>query len=119
MVLISAVWMILNRRLGHQHDEIPDPSPLSIRQAVSGALSAVASTYIKDHDVGGVRRSRKRFVLFMLGWNLIVRKLDSETSWSFGFGGAVGLLAYRIWFGIIRPIPEPRLNYSEFLRRRR
>jgi hypothetical protein len=119
IAVFGAVGMILNRRLKHQHDEVPAPSPLSVRQAVLGALSAVASTYVSDHDVGGVRRSRKRSVLFMLGWNFIVRKLEPETSWSFGFGGALGLLVYRIWFGIARPIPEPRVNYSEFLRRRR
>ncbi|MCH7660812.1 MAG: hypothetical protein IH933_09620 [Euryarchaeota archaeon] len=119
VLLFGIIGMICNLWLQHKDDEAPELSPFSVRQAVSGAISAVALTYIDDHDVGGVRRSCKRLVLFMFGWNLLIQKIDPEIDWSFSLGSAFGSLAYRFWFGIVRPIPEPRLNYSGFLRRRR
>lgn len=119
MSLFGLIGSAYNLWLQRQHAEAPNLSPFSVRQAVSGALWAVLFTYADDHDVGGVRQSRKRLLLFMLGWNLLIQKIDPEIDWSFSLGSAFGSLAYRFWFGIVRPIPEPRLNYSGFLRRRR
>ncbi|MFC6904280.1 hypothetical protein [Halalkalicoccus tibetensis] len=118
MALFGLIAVLSGRRLQRQYDEIPGPEAFSLRQTISGAISAVVLSYTDDHDIGGIRRSRTRQLLFAIGWNLLVRKLDPEFEWSFGFGSVLGTLLYRVWFGIVRPIPEPRLNYRGFLRRR-
>ncbi|ADJ15104.1 hypothetical protein [Halalkalicoccus jeotgali] len=101
-----------------QHDGASEWGPFSFREAILGATSSIAVSYVSDHDWWGVRRSRKRRTLLSLGWNVLFQKHTSESDWSFGLGSVLGSLSYRIWFGIVRPIPEPRLTYRGFLRRR-
>lgn len=103
-------------------DDTQEPDPFSVQRAVLGALSAIGIAYIDDHDVAGVRSEFGRQIGFTFGWAALQRRFGSNDPagpLSFAFGYALGGIAYRIWFGIVRPIPEPRLEHRGLLPWRR
>lgn len=124
--LFGLSFLVFVRRVQRAATEMDDnasePDPFSVRRAVLGALSAIGITYIDDRDIAGVRSRFGRRIGFSFGWTALQQRLGSNDpagSWSFALGHVVGRIAYRIWFGIVRPIPEHRLEYRGFLPWRR
>lgn len=124
--LASLLGLVFVRRVQQAATEVDDdtqePNPLSVRRAVLGTLSAIGITYMDDRDIAGVRSRFGRRIGFTLGQAALRRRFgstDPAGSVSFAFGYVLGGIAYRIWFGVVRPIPEARLEYRGFLPWRR
>ncbi|WP_122089989.1 hypothetical protein [Halalkalicoccus subterraneus] len=112
----------VQRAAAEVDDDAPEPNSFSVRGAVFGTLSAVGIQYIDDRNVGGIRSTLRRRLGFTLGWTVLQQRFhsnDPADSWSFVLGNSLGRITYRIWFGVVRPIPEARLEYRGFLPWRR
>jgi hypothetical protein len=118
IMIVSERELLRSRR---EHPELFDDDPDTTflpRDAFFGILSTICFSYLDDHDFAGVRRNRRRRLGFMIGWTALnLRFGPTGPSWSLGIGRALGTICCRFWFGIVRPVPEPRLKYRGFLRR--
>lgn len=122
IALSGAVFLRRVQQAAAEGNEIGRPAgELSIRKAGFGVLFAMGFAYIDDRNVAGVRSSVRRRIGFTLGQSLLQQFAlnDPNDSWSFAIGNGFGAIAYRVWFGIVQPIPEPRLEYRGFLPWRR
>ncbi len=121
--LLSIVFVRrIQRASAELSDDAPKPKRFSPREAVFGALSAIGTRYIDDRDIAGVRSRVRRWIGFTLGKSILHRRIGSNDladSWAFALGHSLGAIAHRVWFGIVRPIPEPRLEHRGFLPWRR
>jgi hypothetical protein len=88
-----------------------EPIPLSPGELATGALTGAILCYVHDCDVGNVRTSRRRRVLVSfvrIGLRRVVQRLfpDSDTfRQNFGFGELLGTTGYRLWYGLLHPLP--------------
>ncbi|MDS0296151.1 hypothetical protein [Halogeometricum luteum] len=101
-----AVWL---RRFLRRHGE--DVEPLSPFAFVAGAVTAAAHRNLYDRDVGRIRTSRRRGLLFGLcnvGWQRLLRRRSADPDafrHGYGLGRGVGTVLYRTWFGLLRDLP--------------
>lgn len=117
--ITTEYWLLQYRKEQSELFDDDFETAFSATDLLFGCLSAICFAYLDDRDVAGVRRNCRRRLGFMLGWTALNLRLGpTSPSWSLGIGSALGTIYYRIWFGIIRPIPEPRLKYRGFLLRR-
>lgn len=89
-------------------DSIDPPPALSASEMALGAAEQVAYQWVHDRDIWGVRSSRRRRYLFSAVRLLVGRRLlsrDEADRYSRGMGGMVGTIAYRVWYGLLRPLP--------------
>ena len=88
--------------------------PLSALGMISGAATSVASIWLSDHDVWKVRTNRGHRFLFSLirfGLRRYVGQYTSDSidyKESHNLGTALGIVVYRLWYGLLRPLPESR-----------
>ena len=96
-----------------EDEEIEPNQPLSLAVLAFGAGTSALSVLLSDHDVCRIRTSRRRRLLFGLLWSGKDRVLTRFASnpgafrGSLSIGEAVGLVAYRLWYGILHPLPGP------------
>lgn len=88
-----------------------EPTPVSPGEFATGVLTGATICWAHDHDVGKIRTSRRRRILAMLvwtGWQQLIRCLtpDPDTfQYNFGFGTLIGTVTYRLWYGLLHPLP--------------
>lgn len=97
------------RRFLRRHGE--EVEPLSSLGLAAGAVTGAVNRALYDRDVGRIRTSRRRGLLFGLcevGWQLLLRRLSSDPD-AFGrgyrLGRGVGTVLYRIPFGLLHELP--------------
>ena len=89
-------------------DSTDPPSPLSASQMALGATGQAAYLWAYDRDVGGIRSSRLRGSLVGVVRVFVGRRLhsrDEAVQYNRRVGGLVGVLAYRLRYGVLSPLP--------------
>lgn len=114
-ISVFVLWFVLRvRKSRYDHtNEVGgnEPEPLSLGGVATGAATSIVSVWLSDHDVWKIRTNRCRRLLFGLVWNgsnrIIGRLTSNPDSFreSHSLGGAVGLVAYCLWYGILHPLP--------------
>lgn len=73
-----------------------------------GAVTQVAYTWGHDHDIGAMGTNRLRRALVVAIWVVVTSRLFPRPAdyWdSYALGGSLGQLCYRLWYGVLRPVP--------------
>lgn len=113
-LVVSVVTLgveIWRRRFLRRHGEDGDLTPLSPSGVAAGALSRVVHLSLYDRDVWRIRTSRRRGFLFGLGAFALARALRRRRSDPEAFDHGrlvetgVGTVCYRLWYGLLRPLP--------------
>lgn len=109
-------WFVLRvRKFRYDHaDEVDgdEPEPLSPRWVATGAVTSAINMWLRDRDAYEIRTNRRRRFLFSalrFGLGRMGRRFASnseEVTESNSLGVAIGLVAYRLWYGILRPLPR-------------
>jgi hypothetical protein len=98
-----------NTELWHEKVEAWEgPPPVSVSGLAAGAFEEVVRHWAYDFDVGGVRTSRRRGLLFSALRLLVTRRLFPRTEtfrYNADVGKLVATLCYRFWFGVLHPLP--------------
>lgn len=99
--------------LGYQssHDD-NESIPLVPRWLVVGIGYRIAYNWAYDHDYGSIRTSLRRRALLsvpelIFGLLLASRKLPRSKAVlrNFSTGVYIGRISYRLWYGILHPLP--------------
>lgn len=105
--LLLSLLVRFRKRIGREDEPIPiRPSAVAL-----GAIWGVTYLWGYDRDVAGIRTNRKRRILVQLGSEAalrIARRSLSEslaTSYNHLLGTLAGSIAYRLWYGLLRPLP--------------
>ncbi|EMA38558.1 hypothetical protein [Halococcus hamelinensis] len=115
-------FVLRTRKFVAEHaDEIDEdgPAPLSPKGVAIGAAMSLVTTWLSDRDVLEVRTNRRRRILFELvrGGQSRVFSRFASTSESFevsyGLGSVCGLVVYRLWYGLLNPLPGPESRTRE------
>lgn len=90
-----------------QHDEYDDPPALSVKGMVVGTVYQLIYHSAYDRDYGHIRSNKHRALTFGISSGLIQRRIfpDKDTQLSFSSGGLIGTILYRLWYGILHPVP--------------
>ncbi|MFC4549877.1 MULTISPECIES: hypothetical protein [Halorussus] len=89
-------------------DEDGEPVPLSPRWLVAGMGLQVAYTWAYDRDIGDIRTKRLRSVIIAVLWGIVSLRVfprSESVSRNLSIGGSFGEVAYRLWYGVLRPLP--------------
>ena len=103
------------KSLAEYADEVDEdgPVPLSPSGIAIGAVMSLVTTWLSDLDVLAVRTNRRRRILFELvrsgQGGVFARFTSTPESFevSYGLGSVCGLVVYRLWFGLLHPLPGP------------
>jgi hypothetical protein len=109
------------KSLAEHADEIDEdgPAPLSPKGVAIGAAMSLVTTWLSDRDVLEVRTNRRRRILFELvrggQSGVFARFASSPKSFevSYGLGSLCGLVVYRLWYGLLHPLPGPESDSSK------
>jgi hypothetical protein len=90
----------------------PDEDGASIsllpRWLIAGGVVQAAYCWAYDRDLGAIRTKRlRRYLLAVVVGGLGLRTLpQSEAMWrNISIGSSIGRLGYRLWYGVLRPLP--------------
>ena len=107
------VWF---RHFRYKSSEEPPANrlePLSLGGIVGGAITSAASIWLSDLDIWRIRTNRGRRLLFGLLQGGLRRSAGRVTpdsmdyKESYNLGTALGIVVYRLWYGILHPLPGP------------
>jgi hypothetical protein len=79
------------------------------RWLLAGVVSQTVYCWAYDRNLGAIRTKRWRRGLLAMGLSgLCFRTLPQrETMWrNISIGGSLGHIGYRLWYGVIRPLPD-------------
>ncbi|ELZ97689.1 hypothetical protein [Haloferax sulfurifontis] len=109
IALLTALWMVSMRRLLRSSDDgSHEPTPLSPSGVAVGGAWGIGQVWAYDRDSWGVRTNRRRGMAVTLVGIGVQRRLLPRTEsfrYSFGFGRVLGVVVYRTWYGLLRPLP--------------
>jgi|AntDeeMetagen134_2_1112570.scaffolds.fasta_scaffold02187_3 hypothetical protein len=111
LVFLSSVFLLpIMCRFVRWRRAVGDDKSLSLvpQWFVAGVGYQAAYYWAYDHDFGAIRTSRWRRVLFSGVQSALMSKLFPQSEGgrlSFSIGGNVGAIAYRLWYGVLRPLP--------------
>ncbi|WP_135829065.1 hypothetical protein [Halorussus halobius] len=108
--LVSALGLVLQAYvLKHltRRDDYDGPPAVSPTGLVAGILYQFGFHAAHDRDVARIRTDRYRGFAVGLCSGLVRRRLPSDGAFRYGFdtGGLVGMVLYRFWYGVLRPVP--------------
>ncbi|MCO8266961.1 hypothetical protein ACOZ4B_19285 [Haloferax prahovense] len=110
IALLTALWMMSIRRLlRSSDDESHEPTPLSPGGIAVGGAWGAGQVWAYDRDCWKVRTNRRRGMAVSLVGIAVQRRLLPRTesfTYSFGFGRVLGVVVYRTWYGLLRPLPS-------------
>lgn len=78
-----------------------------------GAIGQIAQYWLKDNDYHQIRSNRRReFVasFCFIVWERVLRRRTSNpraVRYNFGVGRTAGAVLYRLWYGLLHPLPGP------------
>jgi hypothetical protein len=114
-LVISALLLpILVRIWKFQLDnagERREPHPVLPIALATGALSRAAGHWASDTDIAGIRTNWRRRTLFTVRWkirNILIQRYasDSDTfKYNYNTGTLIGTIGYRVWYGLLHPLP--------------
>jgi hypothetical protein len=82
-------------------------APLKPRWIIIGVAEALTWRLLSDYDVWQLRHSRRRrFVAGLLQYPLHRLSTQEDATWSFGIGQFVGILIYRLKYGVLNDPPD-------------
>ncbi len=107
---LSALYRTIQKGtqiLGNQEDE---SSHLDIRYFVFGFTYQIVHSWTHDRDYGKIRTNYwRRFATFValvaVFLKLMISISDSERE-SLALGSAIGTVLYRLWYGVLHPLPS-------------
>ncbi|ADE04343.1 MULTISPECIES: hypothetical protein [Haloferax] len=109
IAVLTALWMVSMRRLlRSSDDESHEPTPLSPGGLAVGGAWGVGQVWAYDRDCWKVRSNRRRGLVVSLVGLAVERRLLPRTesfTYSLGFGRVLGVVVYRAWYGLLRPLP--------------
>lgn len=85
-----------------------DTDPPSPRWLLVGAISMLPYSWAVDRDWRHTRSSYRQRALSAVGWTVIQQVLlpDEESAkHGFSIGMLAGSIVYRLWYGLLRPLP--------------
>lgn len=109
--LVSAVALFVQayswKRL-KQRGDADDPPALSVAGLVAGAFYQIGFYWAYDRDIGYIRSNSYRALLYEICSELIRRWMfnSKEFRYSFSSGGLAGTILYRLWYGVLHPVPD-------------
>ena len=83
-------------------------SPLRPAWFVAGLAYRLGYVWALDRNVGGVRTKRSRTAVLALVQGVLGSRFRSGSAparQNFAFGGHVGHVVYRLWYGLLNPLP--------------
>ena len=112
-ILLLPVLIRLWRFQFDHADEIDEaePYPVSPTALSVGAVSGIAERWLYDHNVWNIRTNRWRRILFNVRWpvrNHLIRRYASEPGMfrhNYSIGTVIGTIGYRLWYGLLHPLP--------------
>src|SRR5699024_6513766 len=112
LLLVSALIRLWKLQFDHS-DEIDraEPQPVLPAALAIGAMSRAVGCWLFDHDVWSIRTNWRRRLLFTFRWSVQKRFIQRYTSkpdalqYNFSIGTAVGTIGYRLWYGLLHPLP--------------
>lgn len=87
------------------------PHPVSPRALTTGAVSGAIEGWLSDRDVCGIRTNWRRRLLFSLRTRLqttLIQRYVSDPDvfeYDHAIGAAIGRIVYRLWYGLLHPLP--------------
>ncbi|ELZ77788.1 hypothetical protein C454_14890 [Haloferax gibbonsii ATCC 33959] len=109
LALLTALWMVSMRRLlRSSDDESYEPTPLSPGGLAVGGAWGAGQVWAYDRDSWKVRTRRRRALVVSFLGIAVERRLLPRTEsfrYSLGLGRVLGVLGYRAWYGLLRPLP--------------
>lgn len=76
---------------------------------VAGIIYAIGGSWARDRDLGGIRTDWKRRGLLAVVLATVGITIGSQTSKptfnDFALGDSIGKLCYRLWYGVLHPLP--------------
>lgn len=114
LVFISNLFLLPFRVLEWRQatDDDGKPIPLDSRWLVAGMGYRIAYNWAYDHDYSDIRTNLWRRALllapeFIFGLLLVSRRVPSSETvhYNFSTGYNIGRIGYRLWYGILRPLP--------------
>ena len=77
---------------------------------VAGIIYAIGGCWARDSDLGDIRTNWKRRGLLAVVLATVGITIGSRTSKStftdFALGDSIGKLCYRLWYGVLHPLPS-------------
>lgn len=107
-VLGLYIQIRLWKRLLDDIDDWDEPTRPSVSGLAAGALWEVGWLWLRDHDVGSIRTNPYRGILVGICRQAVNRRLFPQTKAfknNVGIGKTAGRAGYRLWYGVIRPLP--------------
>lgn len=108
--LVSAVALFIQayswKRLKQRGDSDDPPTPSSTG-VVAGAFYQIAFYWAYDRDIGHIRTNKYRALLYGICAGVVRHRVfkSKEFQYSFSSGGLVGTVLYRLWYGVLHPVP--------------
>ncbi|WP_410764588.1 hypothetical protein [Haloferax sp. DFSO60] len=109
VALFSALTIPYSRRkLRKLDDEKRAPTRYSPKGIALGSVWQIGYLWSYDRDIWKIRtRRRRRFLclLFGAGVRRLVFPRTDEFTEGTRYGRVLGILCYRFWYGLLRPLP--------------
>jgi hypothetical protein len=111
-LLLPALIRLWKFQFDHA-DEVggAEPHPVSPSALTTGAVSSAIGHWLSDQDIYGIRTNWRRRVLFTLRWklqNTLIQRRASDPDvfqYNYSIGTVVGTIGYRLWYGLLHPLP--------------
>lgn len=106
----SCVFPIYRSRTRRLTDDDGEPIPLVLRWLLAVVGFRVLYSWAYDRDLGAIRTKRWRTVLsaaFCGQLACVALPRSPAPARSFSIGASVGRIGYRLWFGVLHPLPDP------------
>ncbi|MCU4972797.1 hypothetical protein OB955_08595 [Halobacteria archaeon AArc-m2/3/4] len=104
--ILALLLMVYGRTSLRRREEYDDPPAISAAGVAAGTLYQLAFHAARDRDCGQIRTNRYRVVAYGLSAGLVRRWLFSnDFHHSFNAGELGGTILYRLWYGVLHPVP--------------
>jgi hypothetical protein len=107
-VVANAVWILVILAVAKRQPGLESRRPPALPLG-AGFVYTVLYHAAYDYDCGGIRRSRRRRVVFVALVNVVRISLRPESvanQYGFGLGQCLGTVAYRLRYGALGALPE-------------
>jgi hypothetical protein len=107
---LSALYRTIQKGARIPSNQEDEPSHLNLRYFVLGFAYQIVHGWTRDRDYGKIRTSYwRRFATFVALVAEFLRLMgsitDSERE-SLALGSAIGTVLYRLWYGVLSPLPS-------------
>lgn len=100
--ITSLLAILLFRRRSDEYE------PLSRRWMIAGFVSMIPYQWAYDRDWHSLKSSTRRRGIATMGWSAIQQFIlpeNESVKYSFSIGMLAGSIVYRLWYGVLQPLP--------------